>query len=563
MREHSKLTKAVLQRTIAHFMRQYGTVRETQGALLDSLVRRNRDTVFGVEHGFREIRDAGDYQRRVPVRQWAEFSPYVDQVVQGRNDVLTREPPFLFNWTSGTTGSPKMIPFTRRCEAAARLTHRIWIYKILLDNPELLSGPGLMQGRVLALINAGVDGYTESHVPYGSVSGNMYFRMPQIIRQAFSNAYDVYHIESIEARYYTLLRFALQQSCSFMMSGNPSGFQFLFEMADRLGETLIRDIHDGTLAARFEVPNHVRAAAINELPPNPERARALSKAKEGTGRLRPIDYWPDLRVIGCWLGGSMGHFAPSLRDWCGESFRFRDIGYMASEGFFTIPLGSDTPDGVLALHSAFFEFVPEEDFGRPEAPVLLAHELEAGSNYHVVITTTGGLYRYAINDVIRVTAMDGGSPSIRFLYKGGNVQNMQGEMVSVEHVMATMSAATSALGLNLRHFQVVADLANRRYVLQIEPLQGLPQPALHALLSRFEKELGAQNVNYEYFRAHGVIDTPRLRLMQPGWYARITADHLARGRRESQFKPLVLASTAQHPEMTEMEIAFEGEAAKA
>ena len=45
-------------------------------------------------------------------------------------------------------------------------------------------------------------------------------------------------------------------------------------------------------------------------------------------------------MIGCWLGGSMGHFAPSLREWCGDSFRFRDIGYMASEGVFSVPLGN-------------------------------------------------------------------------------------------------------------------------------------------------------------------------------------------------------------------------------
>ena len=223
-----------------------------------------------------------------------------------------------------------MIPFTRSCDAAAKLTHRIWVYKTLLDNP------GLLDGRVLALVNAGIDGYTPSHVPYGSVSGNMYFRMPQILRHAFSNTYDVYHIEDIESRHYTMLRFALAQNCSFLMTGNPSGLQHLFDLANRHSETLIRDIHDGNLAARFDVPQTCRrAAVINDLLPNPERAPVrCQKPGRRQGRLQPTDYWPDLQVIGCWLGGSMGHFAPSLREWCGDNFRFRDIGYMASEGFF-------------------------------------------------------------------------------------------------------------------------------------------------------------------------------------------------------------------------------------
>ena len=323
-----------------------------------------------------------------------------------------------------------------------------------------------------------------------------------------------------------------------------------------MSELLIKDIHDGTLSARFDVPMHVRTTAINDLTPNPDRARALAKAKEQNGALRPVDYWPQLKMIACWLGGSMGHFAPSLREWCGEDFQFRDIGYMASEGIFSIPLANGTPDSALALHSVFFEFIPEADFGHASAPVLLAHELEAGQNYHVVLTTTGGLYRYAINDIIRVTEVNAGAPSIRFLYKGNNVQNIQGEMVSIDHVVAAMSATSTALGVTLRHFQVVADQASRRYVVQVEPANPVPRPAMHALLSGFEQELGKQNLNYEYFRAHEHLAPPRLRLMQTGWFARIVADQNGQGYRAAQFKPIVLAGTAQYAEMVETEITF-------
>jgi hypothetical protein len=253
----------------------------------------------------------------------------------------------------------------------------------------------------------------------------------------------------------------------------------------------------------------------------------------------------------------MGHFAPSLRDWCGEKFQFRDIGYMASEGIFSIPLANGTPDSALALHSAFFEFIPEADFGNGHAPILLAHELEEGRNYQVVVTTSGGLYRYAINDVIRVSEMVSGAPRIRFLYKGNNIQNVQGEMMSVDHVTAALAACTTPLGIALRHFQVVADEADRRYILHVEPSQALPVSALHALLAGFDVELGRQNMNYEYFRDRGYLGTPRLRLMRAGWFAQIAADQGGHGYRAAQFKPSVLATAVQHPEMAEVEIHFE------
>jgi hypothetical protein len=550
--EYAKLRKPVLQRTLAQFMRQYGKVRETQGTLLDGIVGRNRNTAFGQEHGFGGIASIADYRRQVPIRVWGEISPYIDRVVGGGHDTLIAERPVLYHWTSGTTGKPKMIPFTRECEAATRTTLNAWLCKALLDNPELLDG------KVFALLNAGVDAYTESQIPYGSVSGNIYFRMPRAMRHAYSNTYDVYHIEDIAARHYTLLRFGLNQDCSFLMSGNPTGFRSVFELADRMSELLIRDIHDGTLCNRFDVPMHIRAAAVTDLAPNPERARMLAQAKERDGRLRPTAYWPGLKVVGCWLGGSMGHFAPSLREWCGDSFHFRDIGYMASEGIFSIPMENGTPDSLLALHAAFFEFIPEGEFGRPDPTVLLAHELEAGQNYQVVLTTTGGLYRYAINDVIRVAEMNEGSPTIRFLYKGGNVQNMQGEMVSVDHVMAALNAVTEEHCITLRHFQVLADLADRRYVLCMEPDEPPPGAMLAAMLAGFERELARQNVNYEYFRARGYLKPPRLRLMRNGWFARIMADYVARGRGEAQFKPYVLVDTAQHTDMTENEISLSG-----
>ena len=553
MSDQSKVSEDDQRSTIEHFMRQQATAAETQRALLEILVGSNRDTAFGKEHGFAAVRNIADFRRQVPIRQWAEISPYVDRVVGGDHDTLTQEPPVLFHWTTGTTGTPKLVPFTRACQAATKQTLRIWVYAALNDNPRMLDG------RVFALVNPGIDGYTEQQIPYGSVSGNLYFRLPKLLRRHYSNTYDVYHIEDLQARFYTLLRFGLEQNCSSAVTGNPASLTSLFEMADRMSELLIRDIHDGTLSGSFDVPMHIRTAAINDLKPNPARARALAQAKEAAGVLRPIDYWPDLQFAGVWLGGSMGHFAPSLREWCGETFQFRDIGYMASEGIFSIPLANGTPDSALALHSAFFEFVPEADFGSDNAPVLLAHELEEGKNYQVVVTTTGGLYRYAINDIIRVSEMVDGAPRIRFLYKGDNIQNIQGEMVSIDHVTAAIAAGAAPLGIALRHFQVVADEADCRYILHVEPTQTVPAPALHALLTGFEAELCRQNVNYEYFRNHGYLGTPRLRLMRAGWFAQINADQGGRGYRAAQFKPSVLAGAAQHPEMAEVEILLEDE----
>lgn len=547
----SEAGRANLQQMLDRFMRHYADPRETQRRLLETMLRRNAGTAFGREHGFRKIASIADYQRQVPVRTWPEISPYVDRIVTGERNVLMRDVPFFFQRTTGTSGKPKMIPFTRRCQAISRLTHGMWIYKTLLDNPKLLKGP------VMALLNAAIDGYTERGDAYGATSGSIFFRMPPVIMRAYCHPYDVFQVADVEARRYTLMRLGVDKPCTFAFTGNPSSLLALFEFADRHAATLIRDIHDGTLNGAFNVPDHLRVHAINELEPNPKRARAFGKALEQNGRLRPMDYWPDLQALGCWIGGSMGHFSHGLRQWCGEDFRFRDVGYMASEGVFSIPQANDDPDGILALHGIFFEFIPEREFDRPGAPILLAHELEAGQNYHVIITTSGGLYRYAINDVIRVSAIRNGSPVLRFLYKGGNVQNLQGELMTVQHVMGTMSAVTAKLPVKCKHFQVIADLENRRYVLYFESTSDLPQETLRDILATFELELGIMNENYAQFRTDRLIAAPVLRIMRQGWFDRLSQEHMARTGRDSQFKPAVLGSKVEHPEMVDVSVGLE------
>ena len=99
-----------------------------------------------------------------------------------------------------------MIPFTARCEAHSTRTHRMWIYKHLVDDPALLSG------RVMAVLNAKIEGYTHRNEAYGAVSGGVYSRMPPLVRRAYAHPYDVYEIKIADARRYTLMRLSAEHT---------------------------------------------------------------------------------------------------------------------------------------------------------------------------------------------------------------------------------------------------------------------------------------------------------------------------------------------------------------
>jgi hypothetical protein len=79
--------------------------------------------------------------------------------------------------------------------------------------------------------------------------------------------------------------------------------------------------------------------------------------------------------------------------------------YNASEGFFA---AQDNPeeDGMLLFldHGIFYEFMPVEEYGKPDPKTIGLEKVETGKNYAMVISTNGGLWRYLVGDTIQFTS---------------------------------------------------------------------------------------------------------------------------------------------------------------
>jgi hypothetical protein len=117
--------------------------------------------------------------------------------------------------------------------------------------------------------------------------------------------------------------------------------------------------------------------------------------------------------------------------------------------------------------------------------------------------------------------------------------------------MNAMAALATEFGVKFQHFQLVAELEDRRYALHVELTNPLAWPALQKLLPSFERELGNVNENYAMFRADNLIGPPKLHVMRRGWFDRLSQEHMARTGRDSQFKPAVLSSKVEHADMVE------------
>ncbi|HXG57609.1 MAG TPA: GH3 auxin-responsive promoter family protein [Thermoanaerobaculia bacterium] len=202
--------------------------------------------------------------------------------------------------------------------------------------------------------------------------------------------------------------------------------------------------------------------------------------------LAPRDLWPDLRVISCWGDAAAALALPHLEAMF-DGVVIQKKGLMATEGVVSIPFGGQHP---LAISSHFLEFVDMES-----GNVCLADELRDGREYRVILTTGGGLYRYDLADVVRVTGRVAATPSIEFIGRDGDVVDLTGEKLSEPFVRDALSRCNGS------HFAFVAPEFGDppRYVLFIDSHEDVA-----AIAARLERELQA-NPHYRYCRRAGQL----------------------------------------------------------
>jgi len=512
-----------------------------QAAVLRSLLDRNRHTVFGREHGFATIAGPRDHARRVPIRDYEAFRPYITRLVAGQTRVLTAEPPVMFATTSGTTGEPKLVPVTASWRAETAGLMRLWLRRALADHP------GLFAGKMLTVVSPAVERWTPTGIPCGAMSGVAARDLPWLTQRQHAVPYAVSLIRDPDARYFVTMRLALARSVSAVGTPNATTLIRLAETARAHGEALVRAIHDGTLG----IPDPPMVPMVDDsalggaealtairgaLRPDPARARALARIAEREGSLAPRAAWPALALIGCWLGGNAGVHARHLGEHYGD-VPLRDLGLVASEGRMTIPLEDGSPAGVLAVHATFFEFVPEDRIEEPSPPVLLAHELEEGRRYYIILTGGNGLYRYDLNDIVEVHGFHHRTPVVAFVRKGRDMVSVTGEKLHLNQVQAAVREAEDETKLAVWQFRLVPDVAECRYDLLIETREArVEDRVVLAFLRTFDEALSRLNIEYAAKRASRRLGPPCLSLMRSGWSERQCRADFARGKREVQYK---------------------------
>jgi hypothetical protein len=515
------------------FLRITEEPERIQRELLQSILSKNRDTVFGREHGFDGISSPSEYADKVPVSDYEALRPYIErQEYEGTSELLEKAP-ILYARTSGSTGAPKLIPITRGTFARHRLNQRIFACC------HATAMPGIFEGSILAFVSPPIEGELATGTPFGSMSGMIYSSMPRLLRRKYLLPVEIFSLPDHDLKYLLIAIFSVaDRSVTYAAAANPSSFtkleQVIRSNADRIAKAVETGELPGHECLDDEAGHRIRARFRRD----ESRARELREIFAGGGNRIFAALWPRLKAVSCWREGSCRVLLPGLRKHLPEGLPILETGYLASEFRGSLPVSSLDHREVPTFHENYFEFMKRSDreAGRQETCTL--GEVEPGIAYYVIVTTQDGLYRYFINDLVEVTGFFNKTPTIRFLEKGAGVTNITGEKLYESQVTSAVEKLARKRNGFPDFFLMVADAERQRYVFHFERHGEINE----GFAAELDEELACLNIEYEAKRASGRLGPIELRALETGTGEAYKNHFVSAGQRESQFKFLRLVS---------------------
>lgn len=500
---------------------------ESQNKVLSAVLQANAGTTFGKRHGFTAIQSARDYRRAVPAHTYEDLRADIEAQESTGEARLTQAQPVYYNRTSGTVASPKNIPVTGSGLKRIRGHQQLAAYSFS-------RWPGLFGGKMFAVTGAAVEGHMPGGTSYGSASGLLYQNQPKLLRARYVLPAELFSMDDYEERYLAMAVFGLAQprvTCAAMP--NSSTLLRLLDIVNQRADELLTLVADGRL------PGGVPSAASAALKPQPRRASELGRILDAHGKLSYADIWPGLVGLVTWTGGSCGvairNLRPALPPGCG----IIELGYVASEVHGTVNVDPHRNLCLPSVDHTFFEFAPRAEWEAGGEPELLnLPDLQEGEEYYVIVTTADGLYRYDMNDILRVTGRVHDTPTLEFVQKGKGVTSITGEKLHESQVLGAVGEALEATGTVAGFFIVLADAEAAGYTLYIEPREaGVRDPRLAALV---DAGLRSSNIEYDGKRASGRLEPLRVGWLRPGTGDAFREHRVAGGQRDAQFKYLHL-----------------------
>ena len=323
---------------------------ETQDKVFKSLIESAKHTTFGKDHHFSSINNHEDFVKKVPVRDYENLKSYVNQVVDGKSDILWPGTPLYFAKTSGTTSGAKYIPITAPSIKAQVEASRnaILMYINETGKSDFVDGKWIfLQGSPVLSEKNGIK--------LGRLSGISAHYVPSYLLKNRMPSWETNCIEDWETKVDAIVQETLKENMT-AIAGIPSWVQMYFEKLVKERKQKVGEI--------FENFNLFIFGGVNFEP-------YRSKFENLIGRkVDSVELYP------------------------------------ASEGFFAFQDQQNKKGMLLQLDSGiFYEFIEANTFFEDNPKRITLKDVKIGVNYVIIISTNAGLWAYNIGDTVQFTSL--------------------------------------------------------------------------------------------------------------------------------------------------------------
>lgn len=365
-----------------------------------SLIDRAKNTEWGIKYDYRTIRTYETFRERVPLQIYDDIKPYVERMINGESNLIWPSPVKWFAQSSGTTNDKsKFIPVTREILKEAHYKGGFDCVALYLrQNPK----SRFFDGKGLILGGSHKPSPLNDHVSCGDLSAVLLQNLSPLVNLVRVPEKKVILMDEWESKIKAIVKGTIHKDVN-NLSGVPSWMLVLIK------------------------------AILKE-----------------SGKEYLNEVWPNMEVF--FHGGIS--FEPYREQYKSlipsEKMHYVET-YNASEGFFSIQ--DDPTDRSMLLmtdYGVFYEFIPMDQREDETFRAISLEEVEVGRNYAMVITTSGGLWRYQIGDTVRFTSVF--PHKIVISGRTKHYINAFGEELMVDNADKGLSRACAATGAKVKEY---------------------------------------------------------------------------------------------------------------
>jgi hypothetical protein len=327
---------------------------EVQEEWFASLINDSINTQWGKKYDYRSIENVNQFKERIPVQNYDTLKPYINQMLNGEQNVLWPSEIKWFAKSSGTTSDrSKFIPVSEESLEDCHFRggkDMLAIYCNNMPNAQMFTGKSLVLGGSHQINQLSPDSF------YGDLSAVIIKNLPFWAELLRTPNMEIALMDNYE------------------------------EKIEKMAHATI-DVNVTNIAG---VPTWTIVLAKRIL--------------EITGKKNLLEVWPNLEL---YVHGAVNfepyreHFKRLIPN---DNMYYLET-YNASEGFFGIQDQKDSNDLLLMLdYGIYYEFIPMEEIDKEFPDTVSLAEVELDKNYAIVISTNAGLWRYMIGDTVKFTS---------------------------------------------------------------------------------------------------------------------------------------------------------------